>query len=315
MNILILGNSTDAHAAHLKTALTQAGATAYYWDTQDFPTQLQLAWQPEFQTGHLILPQGVKLGLDEIHSVFWRSFSGVHVPPFGNHESHQIALRDATSTMRSLLQACPARWVNSWQAYQFHQEKPLQLSCARRLGVAIPPTLISNDPVAVLRFCQAHEKVIFKPVYGGAHTQFVTPAHLELIRLKLALQLAPVTLQAYIPGTNVRSYVIGESVYAAEIRSEAVDFREDTTAQLIPIQLPEAIQTQCLAIAKAFWLEWTAIDWRLQPTGDYVFLEANPSPMFLYFEQQTGLPITASLIKLLTESHSSQHPVKKTFVY
>jgi hypothetical protein len=46
-------------------------------------------------------------------------------------------------------------------------------------------------------------------------------------------------------------------------------------------------------------LEWTAIDWCLKPTGEYVFLEANPSPMFLHFEQQTGFPITQELVKLL----------------
>lgn len=92
---------------------------------------------------------------------------------------------------------------------------------------------------------------------------------------------------------------LGESVYSAEIRTEAMDFREDSHAELIPIDLPETIKQQCLAIAKAFMLAWTAIDWRYQPTGEYVFLEANPSPMFLYFEQQTGFPITKTLVQLL----------------
>jgi len=30
-----------------------------------------------------------------------------------------------------------------------------------------------------------------------------------------------------------------------------------------------------------------------------VFLEANPSPMFLGFEERTGLPLTESLTELL----------------
>ncbi|MER3476825.1 MAG: hypothetical protein C4287_10165 [Leptolyngbya sp. ERB_1_2] len=68
---------------------------------------------------------------------------------------------------------------------------------------------------------------------------------------------------------------------------------------MIPLELPETIQQQCLAIAKAFFLEWTAIDWRRKPNGEYVFLEANPSPMFLHFEQQTGFGITAQLVKRL----------------
>ena len=33
----------------------------------------------------------------------------------------------------------------------------------------------------------------------------------------------------------------------------------------------------------------------------HVFLEANPSPMFLGFEARTGLPLTAALTTLLVD--------------
>jgi D-alanine-D-alanine ligase-like ATP-grasp enzyme len=42
------------------------------------------------------------------------------------------------------------------------------------------------------------------------------------------------------------------------------------------------------------------MDFRLTADGRYVFLEANPSPMFLGFEKATGLPLTEALVKLLT---------------
>jgi len=138
-------------------------------------------------------------------------------------------------------------------------------------------------------------------VYGGAHTRDLIPAHLAPPRLELALQLAPITLQAYIPGTNIRSYVLGNAVYAAEIRSASLDFREDSNAAVLPVALPAHVQEQCLAIARTLFLTWTAIDWRLTPWGDYVFLEANPSPMFLHFERQTGFPITQELVHLLMQ--------------
>ena len=299
MNILILGNSEDAHAAHLKNALTQAGATVDYLDTRLFPTKLRMSWQPNTQVGCLTLPGGRKLNLQDIYSVFWRNFSGIFVPSLKDSNQQRIAFNDAVSTLRSLMQACPAHWVNSWQAYQFHKEKPLQLSKADQIGVTIPTSLVSNDPQQVIEFAQSQKRVIFKPVYGGAHAQFVTESHLDPKRLSLALSLSPVTIQEYIPGTNIRSYVIGESVYSAEIRSNSLDFREDLEAELIPVELPEYVQQQCIAITNAMLLEWTAIDWRLSPQGEYVFLEANPSPMFLHFEHQTNFPITQQLVKLL----------------
>jgi glutathione synthase/RimK-type ligase-like ATP-grasp enzyme len=296
MNILILGSAKDDHAAYMHKALTKANVEVEYLDTSLFPQRLQLSWHPHNCQGSLHFPSGRQLSLQDIHSVYWRTFSGVSIPSIEDSEQQDIAYRDAMSVVRSLLQACPAHWVNPWQAYQFHQEKPLQLRLAMQLGVTIPATLVSNDPQQITEFAQAYDQVIFKPVYGGSHTQLVTKSHLEWERLKLALSISPVTLQEYIAGTNIRTFVIGESVYSAEIRTEAMDFREDFQAEIIPLETPEKIQQQSQAIASAFMLEWTAIDWRRKTTGEYVFLEANPSPMFLYFEQQTGFPITQKLI-------------------
>jgi glutathione synthase/RimK-type ligase-like ATP-grasp enzyme len=298
-NILILGDATDAHAAHLKQALEQAGVWVNYLNIRQFPSQLQLSWQPQQQQGNLYLPGGIQLAFDQIKSIFWRSLYPVQIPALDDAYQHRIAINDSMSALQTLFKACPARWVNSWQAYQFHKEKPLQLSTASQLGVTIPGTLITNNPQEVIAFCESYKKTIFKPVYGGAHTQPITAAHLEPQRLKEVLSIAPVTLQEFISGTNIRTYVIEDKVYGAEIRTTAIDFREDTQAELIPITIPEAIQAQCLAIARAFDLEWTAIDWRLKPNGEYVFLEANPSPMFMYFEQKTGFPITQNLVDLL----------------
>lgn len=102
---------------------------------------------------------------------------------------------------------------------------------------------------------RAERTSYFKPAYGGAHTQRITPRHLDKKRLSKVLSLSPVTLQEYVQGTNVRCSVIGDVVYGAEIRSPAVDFREDTAAQLIPMALSETIQQQCRQIARSLYLE------------------------------------------------------------
>ena len=299
MNILILGKAEDAHAAHINTVLTKADVNVEYLDTRLFPTKIKLAWQPHDSYGCIQLSSGKKIELKDIHSVYWRYFYNVHVPLMDDIKQQNIARRDSMTTVRSIFQACPAHWVNSWQAYQFHQEKPLQLNLAKRLGVNIPATLISNTPQQVTQFAKSYGKVIFKPVYGGSHAQFVSKKHLETERLNLALKLSPVTLQEYISGTNIRSYVIRDSVYSAEIRTDAVDFRDDPLADIVPLDLPAEVEQQCKNIASAFMLEWTAIDWRRNLDNEYVFLEANPSPMFIYFEEQTGFPLTQELVQLL----------------
>ncbi len=301
MRILILGNSQDIHAAQIHRALTETGCQVHYLDSALFPQKLSLSWQPDNQQGELIFANGERVNLAEIHSVFWRTFSGVKIPSLNETYQQNLALNDSMSALRTLMQGTKIRWINSWQAYQFHKEKPLQLSKVKQSGVKIPDTLITNNPDAVIQFSQRHNQAIFKPVYGGAHTKLIRQEELDLERISLALRISPITLQEYISGTNIRSYVIGKSVYSAEIRSPSLDFRDDRQAQLIPVKIPDTIEKQCLKIAQALWLEWTAIDWRLTPEGEYVFLEANPSPMFIHFENQTNYPITDKLVQLLQE--------------
>jgi glutathione synthase/RimK-type ligase-like ATP-grasp enzyme len=302
MSILVLGNQTETHAVHILTELRKQGYDAHYLDTSEFPQQICLSWYCQKPKGRITLAEGKIIELAEIKSVFWRTLYPVAVPKLEQAQQYQIAYNDTMSALRTFLQDDSIHWVNCWRAYQFHKEKPLQLKKVQQLGVRIPDTLITNDPETVIEFAHTHPQVIFKPVYGGAHTKLLSSEYLDYERLQRVLKISPITLQEYIPGTNIRSYVIGKSVYSAEIRSDSLDFRLDPKNQLLPVQLPESVVKDCLAITPALWLEWTAIDWRLTPEGEYVFLEANFSPMFLHFERQTNFPITQSLLELITFS-------------
>jgi glutathione synthase/RimK-type ligase-like ATP-grasp enzyme len=219
------------------------------------------------------------------------------VDPMQRH----IARHDSRSLFESLFFALPCRWVNGVEGFRLHQTKPVALARAAALGLAIPRTCITNDAEAVRAFCEEVPHAIFKPVQGGAGTAPVEARHLTAEALA-RLCLSPVTLQEEIPGTDVRVFVAGERVYACEMRTDALDFREDPYAKIVPIELPGEIRRQALAVAEALHLVWTGIDFRRTPEGRWVFFEANPSPMFRGFEQRTGLPLTEALTELLMGS-------------
>jgi hypothetical protein len=305
MTVLILGHAADLHAAHIYRSLERLGILCHYWDVATFPTQAQITWSPMSRQGVLRLADGRSLSLNQVRSVFWRNFAGVKVPKLPIESVQKVAYQDAIALVRSLVQIPSIHWVNPVQAYQLHREKPLQLSKIHQLGVRIPDTIVTNDPISVQEFVYRHSKTTFKPIYGGARTQLISAEHLNPERLQLSLKIAPVTLREYIAGANIRSYVIGDMVYAAEIVSAALDFHEDDDAKLIPIVFPEVMCRQAIAIAQALFAEWMTIDWRLTPTGEYLFLEANPNPSFLAFERQTGFPITQALIERLLNGSSN----------
>ena len=299
MTVLILGGDDDDHARHVLAHLRLRGADAELLDGRWFPSQLGLAYDPVRGTGMLRLPGGRCLAFDQIRSVYWRCYNHVRPPPLPDPEQAYIAGNDARGLFESLLIRLPARWVNGWRAFQLHQTKPVQLAMAAALGVPVPPTVLTNDAWAVRDFAARHPQCVFKPVQGGAHTRRVTADHLTEENLA-NLAYAPVTLQEEVPGTNVRVFVAGERVLACEVRTESLDFRDDQEPDIRPHELPADVAGWCLRVARAFELLWTGIDLRRTAEGHYVFLEANPSPMFLGFEARSGLPLTDALTTLLT---------------
>ena len=81
--------------------------------------------------------------------------------------------------------------------------------------------------------------------------------------------------------------------------TDVLDFRRDPNAKINPIDLPSAVAKDCFSLAKTLGLVFSGIDIRRTPNGEYVFLEGNPSPMFIYFEKVTGYPISDRLVDLL----------------
>ncbi len=220
--------------------------------------------------------------------------------PLPDPEQAFIAQNDTRSLFDSILVRLPARWVNGWRAFHLHQMKPVALAMVAELGVPIPDTLLSNDAEEVRRFAARHRACIFKPVQGGAFTERLTAAHLSAENLR-SLMIAPVTIQEEVLGTDVRVFVAGDTVLACEVVTTTLDFREDPDPKITAIDLPPEVAQQCLRAARALDLVWTGIDLRRTPEGKYVFLEANPSPMFLGFEARSGLPLTESLLRLLLD--------------
>jgi glutathione synthase/RimK-type ligase-like ATP-grasp enzyme len=298
MTIVILGGRDDEHAVYMLEYLRARRADVELLDSSWFPRDLGLRFDPVADTWTLTLPGGRRLAGEHIRSIYWRCYNGVQTPPLPDHEQAYIASNDARGLFESFLIRLPVRWVNGWQGFKLHQTKPVQLAMVAELGMTVPATTLTNDPEAVRDFAARHPRSIFKPVQGGAHTRPVTPAHLTDENLK-NLAYAPVTLQEEVVGTNIRVFVAGTRVLPCEVQAETLDFRDTADPRIVKHELPADMEEMCLRIAAALDLVWTGIDLRLTGEGLYVFLEANPSPMFLGFQRRCGLPLTESLAELL----------------
>lgn len=299
--ILIIGSPEESHSAFIHEKIRARGEAAAFIDTTRFPLHSTITLSPDRNEVCFFEPvAGKKINLSEVRSVYWRTYTGISVPrSVSAPYERDMAFREIESCIGSMFRMMDCLWVNSPAAIEMHVYKAHQLQLLHRRHIRVPQTLVTNDAEALREFYERLDgKVIFKPVRGGAHTARLTDADFSPARLRELAQ-APVQFQELIEGVDVRVYFVGGELFAAEIRSRTLDFRDDPDAEIVPIDLPAAVAADCVTLANTLGLEMSGIDVRRTPTGEYVFFEGNPAPMFMHFEERTGYPISERLVDLL----------------
>jgi glutathione synthase/RimK-type ligase-like ATP-grasp enzyme len=114
------------------------------------------------------------------------------------------------------------------------------------------------------------------------------------------IRLTPVIFQRFVDAVaDVRATVIGAEIFAAAADSRTgeypVDFRFNMNLKWERHILPPAVQDSLRLLMRRLGLEYGAIDLRLTPDGQYVFLEINPAGQFLWIELETGQRIAEAL--------------------
>ena len=108
----------------------------------------------------------------------------------------------------------------------------------------------------------------------------------------------PLVFQEFIQGTNIRTFVIGDKVFTARNSSDLPDFRLDKEMTYTPIDLSDEQNQHCLDITRTLGYAYTAIDW-IERDDQLYYLEANYAPIYGFYENQTGYPISQSIAELL----------------
>jgi glutathione synthase/RimK-type ligase-like ATP-grasp enzyme len=118
------------------------------------------------------------------------------------------------------------------------------------------------------------------------------------------IRWCPTQFQVLVEGTDVRVHVVGESVFAAAIVSEATDYRyaarqTGIEPTISAIELDAALRARCVALSRRLALPLAGIDLRRTPDGRVVCFEVNPSPAFSFYEHRAGIPIATGIARYL----------------
>jgi glutathione synthase/RimK-type ligase-like ATP-grasp enzyme len=184
--------------------------------------------------------------------------------------------------------------------------KPYQLAIAQRVGLPVPETLITSDPLQAQHFVDAHQgRVVHKAMTSPRDAFVDTRRWLETDRGELhQLLVAPAIFQRLVEGPmDIRATIVGQKIYSAAIRTEqsraGLDSRLDLDVPTTAYEVPSELTRQLHALMAALGLTFATVDLKIDNAGQIYFLELNPQGQFLYIEILTGLPITAAVARLL----------------
>ncbi|MBW4614194.1 MAG: MvdD family ATP-grasp ribosomal peptide maturase [Desmonostoc vinosum HA7617-LM4] len=320
MTVLIITHSEDNESiALVAQAIAEQGGKAFRFDTDRFPTEVQLDVYYGKNSERLILVDGEqKLDLNEVSSVWYRRIAiGAKIPQTMDKQMRQASMQESRVTIQGMITSIRGFHLDSLPSIRLAENKQLQLQVAREIGLDTPLTLTTNNPVAVKQFAQECEHGIVTKMLssfaiydkqGQEQVVFTNPVTPEDLNNLDGLRYCPMTFQEKVPkALELRTTIVGKRIFTAAVDSQALqkahhDWRRQGIALLDawkPYQLPQDVEEKLLKLMAHFGLNYGAIDIIVTPDDRYIFLEVNPVGEFFWLERCPGLPIAGAIAELL----------------
>jgi glutathione synthase/RimK-type ligase-like ATP-grasp enzyme len=308
--VLILADDDDVHARVVAAQLWQEHRLAStMWSFSRFPRDERLSFGLTNENGVELFASTFGLGVDQIHSVWWRRPGNATVSPDIIDERVRRFVRgEAEHFLAGILESIGVPIINHPRHQNSASRKPLQLKSAISVGLQIPRTLLSNDPDQIRRFwTDLDGRCIYKafssPPWTALDTRRMTVQDLDSLH---NTALSPIIVQEEIERVcDVRVSIFANQVFACKVVPKhpvaTVDSRFDITAVWEPLALPADVAHKLQALMDLLRLDYGCIDMRLQPNGEFVFFEINPAGQFLFAEIDSGLPLSRAMARLLSE--------------
>lgn len=321
--ILILTEHNDSTAASVVTRLRARGEKVLVFPTRSFPRQARIALEtgPTCPSTQWLNVGRDECRLDDVRSVWYRAVLPPDEDPRLSTPDRNFAHRESVHVIRSLWQLLADRfWINPWAKMVCAECKPFQLALAKRVGLEIPASLVTNDPADAISFFEKmNGRVIYKaltqyeqfspiPRSGVAHMIFTNPiSRADLVESAGSICAAPCLFQELIEKDfELRVVVVGRRIFTAAIASQTApgalyDWRhaEGGPPPSRRFNLPSEVSRRLLVLMETLGLEFGCVDMIVTPDGRYVFLEVNANGQWYWLEDQTGMPVCEAIAESL----------------
>jgi ATP-grasp ribosomal peptide maturase len=313
MTVLILGREVDPTTDRLVEVLSERGVPVFRTDLAAFPQALTLDAQlgPDGWDGVLATDYREVL-LSNIRSVWYRHPSHFVLPEELSGPERRHAAAEARCGLAGVLSSLDVLWVN-YPARESDALKPRQLHVARRCGLKVPDSLVTNKPNSVRKFADrvggtlAGKALAAALLVESGRLQTVYTRRIEQLELD-DLSGVDTTLHFFQPFISklfeARVTVVGNRVFGAAIHAGSdaarIDFRSDyDSLSYSVVKPPESVIAGMRSFLKTFGLAFGVFDFAVTQDEEWIMFECNPCGAYSWLEDALGLPITAALADLL----------------
>jgi ATP-grasp ribosomal peptide maturase len=249
--------------------------------------------------------------LARVRAVYWRRPIWPDFKHLGDDDARFAAAQVRYGLGGTLYALDGPLWVNHPLRNAAADYKPAQLALAQRLGLTVPPTLVTNDPSQAREFITTHGQVIYKTLRWTPYERdgvLVTgwAAPVAAAEIDDSVRVTPHLFQARVEKiADVRVLVVGRRVFAVRIDSGLLDWRTDYSAlSYTVVELPDHVSKALLTYLDHFGLVSGSFDLAVDRAGAYWWLELNPNGQWGWLEEKTGLEMSAAIADLLTRGES-----------
>lgn len=316
--VLLLTHSADYFTVdRVAEALSKRGAQPFRLDTDRFPMTVRLSARLGSDGLCHRLEYGEKtIGTDEVKAVWMRRIWQPHLSKELPPQFQESCARESLAALRGFLDSLSeARWVDVLQRIWEGENKLRQLRLARKVGLHIPRTLVTNDPKQARGFFQEVEgKMVAKlltplstSMEGSSFFVYTSAVREEDLVDAETLRYCPMVFQEQIPKLReLRVVFVGGNLFvgaldASRYSAFTMDWRRAKPEECPwePDELPSEVARCLNSLMAEFGLVFGAIDLIRTPAGEYVFLEVNPTGEWGMLERDLGYPISEAIADAL----------------
>jgi ATP-grasp ribosomal peptide maturase len=299
--VLVLTQQFDPTADLVVAELAGRGVEVFRADTGEFPHRLRLSARLDTGWAGSLVTDWRTVALEDITAVYFRRPSHFQLDRAMSDDEWWWASEEARFGLGGVLAALDCRWISHPEAIATAEYKPLQLAAARRAGLAVPRTLITNDPAQARRFVAGlPDGAVYKALSGAPGALSLPTTRVRAADLDAGVGATAHLFQEWIiKDYEVRLTVVGHRMFAVRIDATSpaarTDFRSDyANLAYSVVDIPRQVQAGVAALMRRFGLAYAAVD-LLVSGGRHYFIDLNPNGQWAFVARPTRLPIAAAI--------------------